>query len=310
MIVVKDLCYEYAGTRALKNVSFKIAKGSITALVGPNGAGKTTLLRCLAALDEPFAGHIEIAGIDIIAEPRRAHQQLGYLSDFFGLYDDLTVKQFLTFSACLHKIPAVNVEAKVDEAARLLELSPWLSHKTQSLSRGWRQRVGIAQAIVHNPSLLLLDEPASGLDPEARLQLSAFFRRLREQGMTLIISSHILAELEDYCTDMLILREGEIIEHQSAAKAKTGPIIQITFAHDVDQFASLVEATQHVTSFTKSGDNIRFRFVADDELQRALFMDLIKAGASIKYLNANAETLQDIYLSIGNTSGASDAHQP
>ena len=220
MIKVSNLNYEYPGKRALKDVSFSIPDASVTALVGPNGAGKTTLLRCLAALDEPFSGEINVAGIDVTREPRRVHQVLGYLSDFFGLYDDLTVRQCLSFAAWLHRLPEDTVEGCVRKTASLLELTNWLESKVKTLSRGWRQRLGIAQAIIHNPKLLLLDEPSAGLDPEARVSLSKLFRDLQREGMTLVVSSHILAELEDYCTDMLVLRDGEIAEHRGATAAE------------------------------------------------------------------------------------------
>ena len=299
MIVVEKLVYEYPGKRALKNVSFKVPEGSITALVGPNGAGKTTLLRCLAALDDPFSGKIAVAGIDVTEEPRRAHQVLGYLSDFFGLYDDLTVKQCLTFAAWLHKLPSAAVAKNVELVANLLGLQPWMSHKAQALSRGWRQRVGMAQAMIHLPKLLLLDEPASGLDPEARIELSKLFRHLRQEGMTLVVSSHILAELEDYCTDMLVLRDGEIITHQASAAQQSGTAISMTFARDTARYVAVIQSMQGVSALTRDGDDVHFRFAGNEEAQQQLLGQLVQAGAGIKQFKAGAESLQSVYLSYG-----------
>jgi ABC-2 type transport system ATP-binding protein len=300
MIKVDNLTYEYPGKRALKNVSFEIPEGNITALVGPNGAGKTTLLRCIAALDDPFSGRIQIAGIDIAEEPRRAHEALGYLSDFFGLYDDLTVEQCLKFAAWLHKWPDDKVAQQVQDTAALLGLTPYLANKAGTLSRGWRQRLGIAQAIIHRPRLLLLDEPASGLDPEARVELSKLFRHLRDQGMTLVVSSHILAELEDYCTDMLVLREGEVVmTQQSAGRADGSTAMYIAFARDAGTYAAILKAMPEVSALALEGDEVRFLFTGAEDKQQALLGQLIQKGASIKSFKAGAESLQNIYLSSG-----------
>jgi ABC-2 type transport system ATP-binding protein len=300
IIDVKSLVYEYPGKRALDDISFSIPQGSITALVGPNGAGKTTLLRCLAALDEPFSGHISIAGIDVLEEPRRVHQQIGYLSDFFGLYNDLTVKQCLVFMAQLHQLPKKEAEARVAWVSELLELTPYLPQKSGTLSRGWRQRLGMAQAIIHRPQLLLLDEPASGLDPEARLSISSLFRNLQAQGMTLVVSSHILAELEDYCTDMLILRDGRIIEHRGAsAQSVQSGIVEIRFVGDATE-ASIAFLRSHnaVSVLDIKANVVRFTFSNNEEERHRLLKALIEQGAKIYGFTAERERLADVYMSL------------
>ena len=213
-ISASGIVYIYPGTRALDNVSFEITRGSVTALAGPNGAGKTTLLRCLAGLDRPLSGNICVAGIDVLEEPRLAHAHIGYLSDFFGLYDALTVRQSLAHAASANGIGEATLNATVTETATRLDIADRLEQRCSSLSRGLRQRVAIGQAIVHAPEVLLLDEPASGLDPEARHTLAALFTRLKNEGMTLVVSSHILAELDEYSTHMLVLRNGQVIEHR------------------------------------------------------------------------------------------------
>jgi len=211
---VDKLCFEYPQLRALDNVCFDIESNSITALVGPNGAGKSTLLRCLAALDAPLSGEVFMQQTNITEYAREAHRNIGYLSDFFGLYEDLTVEQCITYHASAHGIKTSEIAAKTLRAAQRLDISDRMQQKAKDLSRGLRQRLAIAQAIVHEPKLLLLDEPASGLDPEARHSLATLFRELREQGMTLIVSSHILTELEEYSTHMLMLKAGHIISQE------------------------------------------------------------------------------------------------
>jgi ABC-2 type transport system ATP-binding protein len=222
MIHVEGLIFDYLGHRALHGVSVDIPKGSVTALVGPNGAGKSTLMRCIAGLDTPLSGTVTVDGIDVQEHPREVHTKLGYLSDFFGLYQDLTVAQCLTYAAQSQRIAAHLVADRVKEVAHDLGLSEKLTSLSSNLSRGQRQRVAIGQAIVHMPQVLLLDEPASGLDPEARSDLSVLFRKLNAKGMTLVVSSHILSELDEYCTHILSIRDGRVNKHASLTATMTG----------------------------------------------------------------------------------------
>jgi len=217
MITVKELCFDYPGKRALHNVSFTIPTGSITALVGPNGAGKTTLLGCLAGLRDFSSGEIIITHnhieYKVAEEPRKVHQLCGYLSDSFGLYDELTVKQCLRYMAWSRGCPEHLVENQIQITAHKLHLEEYLNKKAGTLSRGLAQRLAIAQTIIQEPKILFLDEPASGLDPQARYELSQLLLALQKHGLTIIVSSHILSELEDYCTHMLVLDKGHILGH-------------------------------------------------------------------------------------------------
>ena len=215
MIDISQLVFEYPGHRALDGVSLRIAEGSVTALVGPNGAGKSTLLRCIAGLEQPLSGQIQVKGISVTDQPREVHRHLGYLSDFFGLYDRLSVQRCLEYSALAMGLPQRQAAGRAEEVAAQLGLGELLQRCPTELSRGQRQRVAIGQAIVHQPGVLLLDEPASGLDPEARGSLSQLFRQLQAQGMTLVVSSHILSELDEYCTHILSIRNGRIESHEA-----------------------------------------------------------------------------------------------
>lgn len=301
MINVEHLFYEYPRNRALDNVSFTIPVGSITALVGPNGAGKTTLMRCIAGLDEPFSGKISVFGMDVAEYPRQVHTELGYLSDFFGLYNDLTIEQCLTFAARIHQLTDEKIKERVQLVTDLLELAPYFTKKAATLSRGWRQRLGIAQAIIHRPRLLLLDEPASGLDPEARITLSLLFRTLRDEGMTLLVSSHILAELEDYCTDMLVLREGRVVEHSIAtSSSKENNIVEISFLDSADIFIAQIQSMEMVINPTLEEQKIRFIFSGNEEEQHFLLKNLINLGAKINSFSVQRSRLQDVYMSLGN----------
>jgi ABC-2 type transport system ATP-binding protein len=217
MISVQQLVYDYPAHRALDEVSFDLPAASVTALVGPNGAGKTTLLRCMAALEEPMYGHILINGLDIWENPRLAHRFMGYLPDHFGLYKELSAWRCLLYAAHARGLDTDAAEAAARWAMEQVNLLPQQKMLAGELSRGQRQRLALAQTIVHKPKVLLLDEPASGLDPEARANLSQMMKSLAASGMTLLISSHILAELDDYCTAMLVLEEGKLLTHQQMA---------------------------------------------------------------------------------------------
>lgn len=297
MIKVSNIIFEYPGKRALKDVSFTIKAGSITALVGPNGAGKTTLMRCMAALDTPFSGDIYVNGINALEHPRDIHRKIGYLSDFFGLYNDLTVKQCLAYIASIHHIPLVKIAEKVKLAAERLDILPYLDVQVGTLSRGLRQRLGIAQSLIHEPAILLLDEPASGLDPEARINLSKLFLSLQAQGMTLMVSSHILAELEDYCTDMLLLRDGRIIEHCDAEhnSSSTG-IIEILLSDQADKYVQFLSEIDNMDNISAEGNRIKCSFSASEHDLHMLLKKLIAANIPIYSFAPYQKRLHEIYM--------------
>ena len=245
IIEVIDLTFDYPGFRALSSVSLRIEPGTVTALVGPNGAGKTTLLRCIAALDTPLSGTVRVAGLDVYESPREVHRLMGFLSDNFGLYGDLTVAQGLEYAARSQGLAAKDVALAVKTTAGRMGLGDKLQHLASTLSRGQRQRLAIGQAIIHSPQVLLLDEPASGLDPEARSALAGVFKALQAQGMTLLVSSHILAELDEYSTHMLALNQGRVLEHRALGMAAlpdaTGAPARrfnLAFAHSAEPVAA------------------------------------------------------------------------
>ncbi|TDU28593.1 ABC-2 type transport system ATP-binding protein [Panacagrimonas perspica] len=300
MIGAGELVYEYPGKRALDSVSFLLPAASITALVGPNGAGKTTLLRCIAGLDEPYSGSIEIAGIDVLRHPREAHRHIGYLPDHFGLYAELSTRQCLLHAGRSRGLGGEALDARVVEVATQLGIVDKLDDKAGSLSRGQRQRLAIAQAIVHRPSVLLLDEPASGLDPESRAGLSELMRRLRSEGMTLIVSSHILAELEEYCTGMLVLQQGRVVEHrlleQQTAQG-TGRMIRLRLAQASTRLRELL--APHVSARTPLDADTQkasFEFSGGDDELSALLQSLLAAGLPVCELSVEQASLQDAYL--------------
>ena len=298
MIEVSKLLYEYPGLRALDEVTFSIAAGTITALVGPNGAGKTTLLRCLAGMDRPLGGTIHINRVDVVEEPRASHRHIGYLSDFFGLYDDLSVRQCLTYVAAANGLDASTRARAVVETAAELGLADRLDQRAGQLSRGLRQRVAIAQAIIHQPTVVLLDEPASGLDPEARFALGELFLTLKRRGMTLVVSSHILAELEAYSTHMLILRGGRLLEHRALA-ATAAHAVRVAI-HTLDDLALLHGALRRdvtVSAIEVERDHLLCDVTGDASARAAVLTRLCEAGLRIAHFAPVIEDLQQSYIS-------------
>jgi ABC-2 type transport system ATP-binding protein len=210
MIVVESLTKVYGKRTALDNVSFSVPEGEIFGFVGPNGAGKTTTLRILAALLEPTSGSAFIDGADVSREPERVHSRLGYMPDFFGVYDQLTVGEYLDFYASCYRQPRQRRKVVVDNLLELVDLADRRNQSVDTLSRGLKQRVCLARALVHDPAVLLLDEPASGLDPRARVEMREILKELRSMGKTIVISSHILPELTELCTMIGIIDQGRM----------------------------------------------------------------------------------------------------
>ena len=304
MIEVRDLRFDYPGTRALDRVSFRLAAGSVTALVGPNGAGKTTLLRCLAGLDAPHGGSVMLDGIDVGLDPRAAHARLGFLPDHFGLYAELSARRCLQHAGASRGLSGADLDRRIVDTARSVGLQDKLDDKAGSLSRGQRQRLALAQAILHRPKVLLLDEPASGLDPEARAALSELMRTLANEGMTLLVSSHILAELETYCSAMLVLSGGRVLEHRqslaaaSAVGNQPGPRrLRIRLAQpidDVERLRTRLPATLSEVHIDR--DRIEASSSVDDAALPALLRELLVLDLPVCEFTRIDASLQQQYL--------------
>jgi ABC-2 type transport system ATP-binding protein len=301
MIEIRDLVFEYPGHRALAGVSLTIAGHSITALVGPNGAGKTTLLRCMAALEAPYAGSVKIDGLDTREAPRAIHARLGYLPDFFGLYDALSVRRCLHYAARAHGIGPGQAAGAAETAAGRVGLSDRMEQAAGALSRGLRQRLAIAQAIVHQPAVLLLDEPAAGLDPQARRDLSHLLLSLREGGMTLVVSSHILAELEDYSDRMVIVDHGRIAGGESIA-LKGGARLRIRLAAPREELKDFL-VKQGAQIVQASADQALVTMAAGPVEKAALLTALVQAGFAVAEFAEDAQALEEVYFAQVQSSG-------
>jgi ABC-2 type transport system ATP-binding protein len=209
-IVVRGVTRSFGAFRALTDVSFQIPRGALGGLIGPNGAGKTTLLSILATLDEEFAGEVLIDGVDVRAQPGNARRRIGFVPDHAPIYEGLDVREFLTFFAHAAGLTVAARKKAVDDAIAFCGLEGLVRRPASKLSKGLTQRLCVARALLHRPQVLLLDEPASGLDPRARIDLKELLKRLARQGCSVLVSSHILTELGDFCDHVVVLEKGVV----------------------------------------------------------------------------------------------------
>jgi ABC-2 type transport system ATP-binding protein len=221
MISLRDLTIRYprAQRSAVENLSLEIGAGEVFGFIGPNGAGKTSTLRVLAGLMSPTSGTAMVSGVDVVKDPSGVRRLVGYMPDFFGVYEDLTCREYLDFFAAAQGLPREKRQAVVPQVLELVDLVPKADELTGSLSRGMQQRLGLARVLVHEPQVLLLDEPASGLDPRARVEIREVLRELGRMGKTVVLSSHVLADLASACTSVGIIEEGRLVYHGSVADA-------------------------------------------------------------------------------------------
>ena len=301
MIELIHLRKEYDDLVAVQDLNLTIPQGEIFGLIGPNGAGKTTTIRMACGLLAPTTGRALVNGIDVSEEPERAQQIIGYLSDFFALYEDLKVWEYLDYFAHAYKMNESEIPARVNEAIAQVSLEVKRDAMIRGLSRGMKQRLGIARSIIHRPKLLLLDEPASGLDPKARLELRNLLRSLRDQGSTILISSHILTELEGFCTSIGIMEKGRMV--------RSGRIEEVTAAENLardmriswlgDASGALEEKLRghaDVSNLQLSTGDATFQFAGSDEEMAALLASLVSAGVRVKTFAEVKQTVEDLYM--------------
>ncbi|MFP4032795.1 MAG: ABC transporter ATP-binding protein [Desulfococcaceae bacterium] len=292
VISVHRLTFAYPGLQALTDVSFQVRAGAVAALVGPNGAGKTTLLRCLAALVRPLSGQIRVNGVDIIESPRECHTHLGFLPDFFGLYEELTVERSLRYFALAHRLSPEAAHARVEVVLDQIDLTEKRKARVGELSRGMRQRLGIGQALVHDPPILLLDEPASGLDPEARHRLAALFRRLQAEGKTLLVSSHILSELNEYATDLLVLRNGRVSE----AAADGVRRVRVRTLEPAETAAAVLTGISGVSDPAADSEGVGFELHGSEADLHRVLRSLLDADLSVVEYAVQRDGVRERYL--------------
>jgi len=267
------------------------------AVVGPNGAGKSKLFKCLVGLLKPLSGTIEIMGVDVVEHPRHAYNKIGYLPERAGIYDNLTVEQCLWYAGSIYSIREEELRASIDKLSLTFKMHDRLQQKTGTLSKGLRQTVAIMQAFIHDPKIALLDEPASGLDPEARDTLSRFLNERKNNGVTILISSHILSEIESYSTQLLILKDGIAIEEKNIGTEHiSNQTLRLSISSPFQNVVELLQAHPKVGEVAQSNSSIDFEFRGNESDKADLFQKVIPLNKTISGLETIQSKLKKAYF--------------
>jgi ABC-type multidrug transport system ATPase subunit len=296
-IQVTSLARSFGTVDAVRDVSFEAAPGRITALVGPNGSGKTTLLLMLATLLIPDRGSILIDGRDPVADPRAVRAVLGWMPDALGSWGALTVRATLELTGRLYGVTRDAAAARAAELIELVDLVEFGERPTRVLSRGQKQRLSLARALVHRPTVLLLDEPASGLDPGARVALRDLLRRLAGEGCTILIASHVLAELEELADDAVFLQHGETVDGERLSAAQSRPRSWRIRTLDSAALAAALASEQLIVTPTSEPDESLVALTGEAEAA-ALLSRLVAAGAPITSFAPAVGDLEQTFLDL------------
>lgn len=303
MIKTIDLYKEYENTIAVKNLNFEVEKNSVFALIGPNGAGKTTLIKMIATLLEQTKGKIYVDGIENIEQRKEARAKIGFLPDLFNLYDDLTVKEYLKYFCLAYELPKNIHEKRVKEVIELVNLEVKTDELILNLSRGMKQRVGIAKTLIHNPDLLLLDEPASGLDPKARIELRNIIKNLKGIGKTLIVSSHILTELSDFCDSFGIMEKGVMVKSGKIDAIEfedTRKQVKIQVLSNIDVAVNHIAEIKSISELSIKNNELDFSFSGTLDELAELNTFLVNKDVKIISFYEKKKNIEDLFMKYSN----------
>ena len=306
IVETHGLVKRYDRTLAVAGLDLAVEPGEIFGLVGPNGAGKTTTLRMLATLLQPSAGHAAIDGWSVTRNPDEVRRVIGFMPDVFGVYDDMKVWEYLDFFARCYGLPAAARRRMVTDLLELVDLADRRDDYVQTLSRGMEQRLCLAHALVHDPKVLLLDEPASGLDPRARVELRELLRELRSLGKTILISSHILPELEELCTSVAIVDRGQVLAQGRVSdierRLRFGAVLRVRLLLEGEALEAArdrLAADQDVASASLLEDGtIELGFRGDDAASARLLADMVAAGLPVVSFARAASDLEELFLQV------------
>ncbi len=307
MLRTENLTKQYDKLTAVNDLNLQLDAGDIMGFIGPNGAGKTTTIRMVATLLKPTFGTAYVNGIDVFQYPEEIRPLIGYMPDFFGMYDDVLVWEYLDFFAAAYRIPVNRRNTVIDEVLELTDLSIKKENFVAELSRGMQQRLCLAKTLLHDPKLLLLDEPASGLDPRARIEIKELLKELRKMGKTILISSHILPELADFCNKIAIIEQGKLVVsgdvNQIMAQCRSGICLKIQVV-DRRQEALGCLAGLSVISDAKLEDDgyILATYVGEPGEQYAVLEALTVQGFKVHSFDEADLDLEDVFLKV--TRGA------
>lgn len=313
IVETKDLTRRYGGTLALNHLNLQIPQGAVYGFIGPNGAGKTTTMRILTTLLLPSDGEAWVAGQSVVRDRAAVRRAVGFMPDFFGVYDNMKSSEYLDFFAAAYDIPPARRPKLIDDLLALVDLTHKKEAEVMGLSRGMKQRLSLARTMLHDPALLILDEPASGLDPRARVELRELLKELRVMGKTIMISSHILTELAEMCTHIGIIERGNLLASGDVATimrslqphrifevqvvpGEDGPAAALSAAAD------LVREMPHVLEVRPLPDDdpphLQIDFDGDDRAVSELLARLIAGGAAVTHFAGQISNLEDIFMRV------------
>jgi ABC-2 type transport system ATP-binding protein len=293
------------GRLAVKDLVLSIEEGSVFGFIGPNGAGKTTTMRMLTTLLEPTAGEAWVNGCSIARDPRGVRRAIGYMPDFFGVYDDMKVWEYLDFFAACYGVPADQRGRISDDLLELVELSHRREDPVDSLSRGMKQRLCLARTLAHDPQVLILDEPASGLDPRARIEIRELLRELRNMGKTIFFSSHILSEVADICTHIGIIEDGRLVAAGDMAEMqrhlRPHRVVRVRLLGDpraAQEMLFPLEGVANLRPSPEASDELVFDFTGEDAELSAVLSSLVQHDLGVISFSEERSDLEDVFLQV------------
>jgi ABC-2 type transport system ATP-binding protein len=303
MIEVSNFTKRYGDFVAVEDLSFSIGKGEIFGFIGPNGAGKSTTIRFLATLLRPSAGEGRVAGFSVTAEPMAVRRVIGFMPDDFGVYDGMKVWEFLDFFAVAYEIPRSFRKKIIGEVLELLDLSHKRDDYVNGLSKGMKQRLCLAKTLVHDPPVLILDEPASGLDPRARLEMKALLTELKQMGKTILISSHILSELADFCTSIGIIERGKLLAAGSISQIqnqiRSHRVLKVRVVGETtDKAAQVLRDDSSIRTVETYDHTVTAEFEGQDQDMARLLDRLIQGGIAVQSFAEEPLSLEEVFMMI------------
>lgn len=305
MIEIINLTKKYGSFTALDSLNLTIEKGTVFGVVGHNGAGKSTTFSILATLLSPTYGTAIINGFDVTTEPEKVRNHIGYMPDFFGVYDQFRTEEYLDFYGASYGISRVERETLIPQLLELVNLSNKKDEYVDVLSRGMKQRLCLARSLIHDPEVLILDEPASGLDPRARVEMREILKELKNMGKTILISSHILPELAEMCDELGVLTNGKLVASGTVTsiqkQLQANKIIKVKLLSDMDKAIAFFEDDPKVSGLIKhdkSEDLLSFSYNGNDEDQVELLKQALNKGIPIMNFSQEETDLEDVFMEI------------
>jgi ABC-2 type transport system ATP-binding protein len=288
--------------RAVRGISFGIPRGDVFGFIGPNGAGKSTTIKVLATLLKPAHGVVRIGGVSVPEHPMRIRRMIGYVPDFFGVYEDLNVAEYLHFYAAAYQVPRHQRERTISDVLALTDLAHKADAPVDSLSRGMKQRLALARVLIHDPDVLLLDEPASGLDPRARIEVRELLKALKGLGKTILISSHILHELAQLCTRIGIIEAGQMITEGSLEEIYHNlgllQVVHVQIVNLTDEIVRGIEQVRGVEDVERQVDRLAVRLRAEDLAAEDLLEAMHGLGARIRMFQPEAMDMETAFMKL------------